>query len=32
VHPESALRGRTAARIIADLLNQTPLDIGKVGA
>ncbi len=30
-HPESALRGRTAARIIGELLNQVPLDLGKVG-
>lgn len=29
VHPESALRGRTAATIIAELLNQVPLDLGK---
>ncbi len=29
VHPESALRGRTAAAVVADLLNQVPLDIGK---
>ena len=29
VHPESALRGRTAAAIIAELLAQTPLDLGK---
>ncbi len=29
VHPESALRGRTAQAIIADLLNLTPLDLGK---
>jgi MoxR-like ATPase len=29
VHPESALRGRTAPAIVADLLNQVPLDIGK---
>lgn len=30
VHPESALRGRSAEAIVADLLDQTPLDIGKV--
>jgi MoxR-like ATPase len=29
VHPESALRGRTAATIIDGLLNQVPLDLGK---
>ena len=29
VHPESALRGRTAPGIIADLLAQVPLDLGK---
>jgi MoxR-like ATPase len=29
VHPESALRGRTAAAIVAELLNRVPLDIGK---
>jgi MoxR-like ATPase len=29
VHPESALRGRTAAAIIIDLLNRVPLDLGK---
>ncbi len=29
VHPESALRGRTAAAIITDLLNRVPLDLGK---
>jgi MoxR-like ATPase len=29
VHPESALRGRAAAAIVGELLNQTPLDIGK---
>jgi MoxR-like ATPase len=29
VHPESALRGRTAAAIISDLLNRVPLDLGK---
>ncbi len=29
VQPESALRGRTAQAIIADLLKQVPLDIGK---
>jgi MoxR-like ATPase len=31
VHPESALRGRTASKLIADLLSQVPLDLGKVG-
>ena len=30
VHPESALRGRSASKIIADLLAQVPLDIGKL--
>jgi len=30
VHPESALRGRTAGKLIADLLSQVPLDLGKV--
>jgi MoxR-like ATPase len=30
VAPESALRGRTAKSIIADLLEQTPLDLGPV--
>jgi MoxR-like ATPase len=30
VHPESALRGRTAAAIVAELLSRVPLDIGKV--
>jgi MoxR-like ATPase len=30
VNPESALRGRTAQRIIADILEQTPLDLGQV--
>ncbi|MGQ9491244.1 MAG: AAA family ATPase [Anaerolineae bacterium] len=29
VHPESALRGRTASAIIAELLSQVPLDLGK---
>jgi MoxR-like ATPase len=29
VQPESALRGRTSAAVVADLLNQVPLDIGK---
>ncbi len=29
VHPESALRGRTASGILAELLNQVPLDLGK---
>ncbi len=29
VHPESALRGRTAGALVAELLNQVPLDIGK---
>ena len=29
VHPESALRGRTAVGILAELLNQVPLDLGK---
>jgi MoxR-like ATPase len=30
VHPESALRGRTATAIIAGLLGEVPLDIGKL--
>jgi MoxR-like ATPase len=30
VHPESALRGRTAKAIVADLLAQVPLEIGKL--
>ena len=30
VNPESALRGRTAPQIVADILEQTPLDLGKV--
>ncbi|MCX6027987.1 MAG: MoxR family ATPase [Chloroflexi bacterium] len=30
IHPESALRGRTSAALIADLLAQVPLDIGKL--
>lgn len=30
VNPESALRGRTAETIMAELLNQVPLDLGKV--
>jgi MoxR-like ATPase len=30
VHPESALRGRTSAAVIADLLARVPLDIGKL--
>lgn len=30
VHPESALRGRTTGTIVAELLNQVPLDLGKV--
>jgi MoxR-like ATPase len=30
VHPESALRGRTANAVIADLLQQVPLDIGRL--
>lgn len=30
VHPESALRGRSASAIITELLNQVPLDIGKL--
>jgi MoxR-like ATPase len=30
VHPESALRGRTAPKIIAELLSSVPLDIGKI--
>jgi MoxR-like ATPase len=30
VHPESALRGRTSAAVVADLLAGVPLDLGKV--
>ncbi len=30
VHPESSLRGRSAARIVAELLDSVPLDIGKI--
>jgi len=30
VHPESALRGRTSAAVIADLLAKVPLDIGEL--
>lgn len=30
VNPESALRGRTPQRIIADILEQTVLDLGQV--
>ncbi len=30
VKPESALRGRTAPAIVADLVEQTPLDLGNV--
>ena len=30
VRPESALRGYTAERVMADLLQETPLDIGKL--
>ena len=30
IHPESALRGRTPAALIGDLLAQTPLEIGKL--
>jgi MoxR-like ATPase len=30
VNPESALRGRSAPRIIDDILDQTPLDLGQV--
>lgn len=30
VKPESALRGRTAPAIVADLVEQTPLDLGDV--
>jgi MoxR-like ATPase len=30
VNPESALRGRTAQRIVADILEQTVLDLGQV--
>jgi MoxR-like ATPase len=31
VHPESSLRGRTSNVIVAELLEQVPLDIGKAG-
>ena len=30
LNPESALRGRTAERIVADILEQTPLELGQV--
>ncbi len=30
IHPESALRGVTAARILADIIKETPLDIGEL--
>jgi MoxR-like ATPase len=30
IHPESALRGLTTARILADILKDTPLDIGEL--
>ncbi len=30
VHPESSLRGRTAPKIVAELLSKVPLDIGKI--
>ena len=30
VHPESALRGRTASRILADILDEVKLDIGEL--
>lgn len=30
VNPESSLRGRTAERVIAEVLEQTPLDLGEV--
>ena len=30
VNPESALRGRTAQSIIAEIVEQTPLDLGDV--
>ena len=30
VHPESALRGRTAQQIVTDLLNEVQLDIGRL--
>jgi MoxR-like ATPase len=30
VNPESALRGRSAGRIVEDILEQTPLDLGQV--
>jgi MoxR-like ATPase len=32
VKPESTLRGRTAAAVVADILEQTPLDLGSVEA
>ncbi len=31
VRPEAELRGRSAARILQDILQNTPLDIGKLG-
>jgi len=30
IHPESALRGRTAPQLIADIVAETPLDIGQL--
>lgn len=30
VHPESSLRGRTAPKIVAELLGSVPLDLGKI--
>ncbi len=30
IHPESALRGRTAPQLIADIVAETPLDIGEL--
>jgi MoxR-like ATPase len=30
VRPESALRGRTAEQIVAEILTNTPLDLGEI--
>lgn len=30
IHPESALRGATTAHIVADIIQETPLDIGEL--
>jgi MoxR-like ATPase len=32
VRPESGLRGRTAEAVIAEIVQQTPLDLGNVEA